>query len=673
MKYYANSFFVFTACCICLFLVFPTSTFSQQNFTTVKEGKFQLTSNLSGSANYSYFIDKSKRIYQGPFYFNSSKTDSSESNLVNGIELSGFYKDGLKNDNWTFSQMQLQNDGVGIAVREPKYAIVNASSGVDFHIQAKFDKGQAKGKWSAGKFKIDKGVVIDTLFFAEANFAKNQFVGALISKRKKDEIKGLFDDNGFFNGVWVFTHQNGLIHEERVYSEGVLVDHIIRKNGIEYHLEHVGLDYTVPSDTVDLSIVEMNKDYFDILVQTNMKDASSKGSVLSVKESNDIIRSSNEFLKKSIISFSKAEGIDFWGETSGSSKLFLPKLKVKKFPLSTEEKEIITNALLKLDESEKIIKDYMSDPQVEISRNAYQDVALFYEVFKISEVELNKLKNIFKSLNTPAYEFINREDVFKSLLININYPKVVRYLYAGNKVEDSVAFPLNRSTNSLSIESLYEHALQLNSFIGQKQQKIQPIVERNRQQAQIADKEALLVAYKDSISVMYTNQNTLEDFNYYHQLFGDDIIKVTERRFAKYGSKPVNERIEKVDEVIACFDYLKSDMFDELIALNKKIARLEEVYTRTVWNPFTFTDMDEIVKERVYDAYKDVLLPFLITDFENSLACENVEQKMKNFDLLYIKMRELREQDTKDLERSLRRVSNPQSILVLFELNLNLN
>lgn len=673
MKHCANSFLVVTACYICLFLVFPLSIFSQDNFITVKEGNFQLTPHLMGSANYSYFIDKSKRIYQGPFYFNSSKTDSSESNLVNGIEISGFYKDGLKNDSWTVSKMQLQNDGDGIAIREPKYAIINTTSGMDIRVQAMFDNGEANGKWSAGNFEIDKGVVVDTLFFAEANFAKNQFVGALISKRKKDEIKGLFDDNGFFNGVWVFTNQNGLIREERVYSEGVLVDHTIRKNGIEYHLEHVGLDYSAVSDTFDLSIVEMNKDYFDILVQTNMKDASSKGSMLSVKESNDIIRSSNEFLKKSLTSFSEDGEIDFWGDTDGSSKLFLPKLKVKKFPFSMKEKEIITNALLKLDESEKVIKDYMSDPQVEISRNAYQDVALFYEIFKISEVELNKIKNIFKSLNTPAYEFINREDVFKSLLMHINYPKVVSYEYAGNKVEDSVAFPLNRSINSLSIESLYEHVLQLNSFIGQKQQKIQPIVERNRKQAQIADKEALLVAYKDSISVMYTNQHTLEDFNYYHQLFGDDIIKVTERRFAKYGSKPVNERIEKVDEVLACFDYLKSDMFDELIALNKKIDRLEEVYTRTVWNPFTFTDMDEIVKERVYDAYKDILLPFLITDFENSLACENVEQKMKNFDLLCIKMRELREQDTKDLERSLRRVSNPQSILVLFELNLNLN
>lgn len=662
MKYYAKSFFVFTACCICLFLVFPTSTFSQQNFTTVKEGKFQLTRNLSGSANYSYFIDKSKRIYQGSFYFNSSKTDSSESNSVNGIELSGFYKDGLKNDNWIVSQMQLHNDGDGIAVRDPKYAIVNTSSGIDFNIQAKFDKGQAKGKWSAGKFKIDKGVVIDTLFFAEANFVKNQFVGALVSSNEEYEVSGQLTENGFFTGVWTFKFKGNKIIEKRQFEEGVLIKHFVVSDGKELSLNHYGLDLSFDSENEDWDTLLLNEDYLSILKYVKAAEINDNKSL------SEIVEKSNDFLLKSITSFN---GFDFsiWNNTEGSDDLIFPKIKVRKFPYEDDEKSKIEIANEKLSSCESIIEDYLSDPQVSISKYSIENVSLYYSAYQIYQVELAKLRRLWNVLSSESAQYLNKTEFIPVVFSGTVFPAIVNYTFNDEVKSKEINFPQSLSIQEISIENLVKHIFEIDSCLQNKSSIISPILKDSKKRAEIADNEEVLVLKKDSIVKVFGDFYNSISFNTYHARYAENVIKYVEDEFKKYAQKPVEERIVEIESKLACFQGF-IDFYDFLDAFPKKINEIELLYTRTVWNPFTFTDMDEIVKERVYNAYDKIIIPYLLNELEGSESCSKIDKRMRDFSIVFNRMNVLRNEDTQVLESRLKRMTNAEDVLRAFELNV---
>lgn len=662
MKHYANSFLVVTACYICLFLVFPLSIFSQHNFITVKEGNFQLTPHLVGSANYSYFIDKSKRIYQGPFYFNSSKTDSSESNLVNGMEISGFYKDGLKNDSWTVSKMQLQNDGDGIAVREPKYAIINTTSGMDIRVQAMFDNGEANGKWSAGNFEIDKGVVVDTLFFAEANFVKNQFVGSLISKNEEYEVSGQLTENGFFTGVWTFKFKGNKIIEKRQFEDGVLIKHFVVSDGKELNLNHFGLDLSFDSENEDWDTLLLNEDYLSILKYVKAAEINDNKSL------SEIVEKSNDFLLKSITSFN---GFDYsiWNNTEGSDNLIFPKIKVRKFPYEDDEKSKIEIANEKLSSCESIIEDYLRDPQVSISKYSIENVSLYYSVYEIYQDELAKLRRLWNVLSSESAQYLNKTEFIPIVFSGTLFPAIVNYTFNDEVKSKEINFPQGLSNQELTIERLVKHIFEIDSCLQNKNSIISPILKDSKKRAEIADNEEALVLNKDSIVKLFGNFYNSSSSNTYHAMYADNVIKYVEDEFKKYAQKPVEERIVEIESKLAYFQGF-IDFYDFLDAFPKKINDIKLLYTRTVWNPFTFTDMDEFVKERVYNAYDKIIIPYLLKELEGYESCSKIDKRMRDFSIVFNRMNVLRNEDTQVLESRLKRMMNAEDVLRAFELNV---
>jgi hypothetical protein len=80
--------------------------------------------------------------------------------------------------------------------------------------------------------------------------------------------------------------------------------------------------------------------------------------------------------------------------------------------------------------------------------------------------------------------------------------------------------------------------------------------------------------------------------------------------------------------------------------------------------------MQETVKERVYNAYYNQVLPFVLSELNRQLSCNEIEKGRATISKLFNRMKELREQDTKDLERAIRRANEPSQ---LFNLLMNTN
>jgi hypothetical protein len=133
----------------------------------------------------------------------------------------------------------------------------------------------------------------------------------------------------------------------------------------------------------------------------------------------------------------------------------------------------------------------------------------------------------------------------------------------------------------------------------------------------------------------------------------------------------LNDKIENLELLNSCFKSF-IELYEVLDEFPKQQKELDSLYTRTVWNPFTYTDMDEVVKERIYNAYNKVLFPHLMNEVENQISCETIDKILHDIPAVIERLKQLRNEDTKDIEKELRRENDPQVIKEALRMELQL-
>lgn len=634
--------------------------------TETKEDSITISNDFKGIVTFETFKKDGEVIKHKSYQLNADRLDPSSSDYFNKLSLKGDYNENDRDKAWKFSYKKLAPSK---SVKIEDYKVVQLGTGEEYVINANFRKGKAEGEWNVANRIINNSSVDTATFKAQTQFKNNTILGELKSSCDSIDIRGQINDEGFFDGEWIFYHKNDAdksLSEHRMYEEGVLVAHRIKIEDETFDVNHVGLDKTADGEDELWEEVNINRDYFNIIFKTNF---GVENDALSLDETNQLIGKSNAFLKYSIFSFGRFNEINIWQIDDGKD-IEYPKLKVRKFPYSDEEKKQITEALKEIKESKKTVKNYLDDPQVDINKHSYREVALYFEIYSKIVDELDQLENVFNLFNHPSYAYINREKIIPYVFDGINYPDSVSFEYDDKKTTASVDFPQDLNSKEATFDRLFKAVQEINDFIEDKDEIVSPIIERNKKRAEIADQEELAIDKRDSVINLFSNKHSSENFNDYHKRFKTKVIDFTKEAFKRYAQQEIEKRIEAIDGLLNCFDAF-INLYEKLESLPEKEAYIKELYTRTVWNPYTFTDMDETVKERVYNAFEKQILPHIIDDLYQSVNCEKVTVKTENIQLAYDKMKSLREQDTKQIEREIKRENDISKIIKAFSLSLN--
>ena len=635
--------------------------------TETVEDSITISEHLEGIITYDQYERQGEVIKHKNYLITADKLDRQDTNYFNKLVLEGTYHKNDRDKNWEYSFKRLTPSK---SAKIDGYKVVQLGDGNEYVIKAKFDKGNANGDWEVFKRLISNSEIDTTTFKAKTAFKENTFLGTFESVCDSIEINGRIDELGFFDGEWIFHQKKDAkktVSEHRIYEEGVLVEHRIQIDGNTFKVKHVGLDKTIGGEDEIWEEVNVSEDYFNIIFKTNFGVESD---ALSLEETNDLIGKSNAFLKYSIFSFGKHDDVNIWKIDDGKDIVY-PKLKVRKFPYTDEEKEQIEGGLKLIKESTEIIEDYLNDPQVDINRYNYKEISLYYEIYKVYNRELKKLKNVFEKLNLYTYEYVNRDKILPYLLKDgIQYPDEITYEYDDQKLSEAYEFPEGISSDNRSIKKMNLHLEAINNSLIETKKQVEPIIEKNRKRAEIAEKESELVKKRDSIIDLFNDKENREDYNTYHESFKEDVNAFIMDRFKTYANKDVEERLDKTQFVIDCFKTIGT-LYSKLVDLEEKKERIEESYKREVWSPVTYTYMTETIKERIYNAYKNYLLDKVVDDIKKSIGCEKLDEKMENISILYKEMMAIRDRDTSKEERALRRVKDADKILSILNIKLN--
>jgi hypothetical protein len=641
--------------------------FLNSNAQMVKNQDFFLKDSTAGKASYEVSKNKRKDSKNGKFEFNHTQIDTL-TKIIKSISFAGNFQDNIKNKDWKFSSTELIS-GKSSVVKD--YELVRETSGTEFMIQGNFVNGKADKKWSVVKHQVVNSVVGDTIFYLKTQFNQGHLTGDLTSYNDRLSIKGQFDGKSLVDGHWIMnhkTHPNVKVSENRIYENGVFKSHFFMIDNQQVLVKHVGLDVIPDLENEVWVDFPVSQEYFNIISFANT-GYNIENQKLSSAAMDSLVELTNEITQRALVSFGNYRGTQVWDLLEGSQSFEYPIFKLRKFEFTVEEKKAIKETTAIINKMQSKIDLYLNNPQLDIILFTYKELNKYHEWIKIHEREIKKLITLKKQINHTGFEFINRNDFFEIINPKLDFPKQFSYQFKDE------TFTSENSMNSLEIIQKYDwKALQKNIEIVHQDldatlEKAQTFLSKYKKQTALLSLEKLLIEKRDSVYTLFNIQSKNEGFNEYHSKISPLIVEFTNQNFTEYASKSLEEKKETIDSHVQCMDNVLT-LYEKWKDIPRRLARLDELYTRTTFNPYTFTNMDERVKARLYETYEEILLPYFLEPKSLVLDCENILASAYNFEILYKKMVDFREQDTKILERQLRRVKDPKELIEILNLDI---
>jgi len=663
-------------------LSFPTlavSTFLLLNMNAltgqhIYEGPYRIASGIEGVANFQFQRAQNDTILNGEFAFSSTSKSNENDELLIGLEFSGQYNRGKKHDKWKFRHKQFESKKEPVIIG---YDIVKPGTGKDYHITGEFQNGLANGQWKVLYQSIAGGNVLDTLLSTRAQFREGHFTGNVSGIAHGASLQGGFNSEGMLHGDWEIRHvldDGMLLSEHRVYSHGIFIRHYFIFLGQQFEVYHVGLD-SEENDGEVWKDVPLTSTYFDVILksmsQVKSDDDIAVPNELTGEKGKDFISKTNTLISEILFSYSTYNQTKIWDELAGSQPISAGMMRMRVMPYSDEELKQLNKAIELYEDAQKIIQAFFKDPQVDISRHAYKEINFFSEVLHRYNSSSKELGGLARLLADSAFLYVDREVIFETLAPDIEYPDSVTYTFKDETHVEFFDFPEIAKINGYA-SYLHDHLSVIHMDLIQIEEQISSTLEQYKKQSQLSEKEEYLVQKRDSIIELYSGKLKSDKHNQFHQSIAPRIIDLTNEYFKSYAELTLENKVSGIDNRLNCYDKI-FELYTVLERLPLRLDHLNELYTRTIWNPYTLTNMDERIKERVYKAYELEILPYILNDLYTNISCENIHQKAKNIPTLYKRMQEIREIDTRSEDRELRRSKSIEQTLEILQIEVSIN
>ncbi len=652
-------------------LSLPTESMCQ----TRHSGPYIWGDELQGSVEYSYRILSGDTVLNGPWHFTASWKDTTATDAVHSLEVHGQYdQQGLMTGPWTYSNKRLQFSSEPVV---KGFQVVHDASGVEYKVVGRFENGLANGNWSV----VDRSIVdtepVDTLYMANAVFADGRYAGAISGRWDGMRFSGTATGSGMLHGDWVFEHQfsdGRMLQEHRIHEEGILAFHYFDLGKERYVVRHVGMDNTVDMENEIWEDMRVGRPYFRI-IQYSAFTLDQAGSVAQgpVMDSTvHYLEAANTALREALTAFASHHEKPLWNSLTGAQPVDRPTVRVRRYPFAAQEAERLQRNAQRRAGGQAIIDDFFNDAQVDVARHSDEEISMLYEVMRLYRNGLGSLEHAVTVLADPIIEYLDRDVLLPYLLPELSYPDSITFSFKDKRTIRAYDMPPPVNRSAAGPEALDIHMEETYADLQRIRTRVDVILEKYRDESMLVGKEERLVAQRDSIIALFGDEAPQDDRNAYHASVAESMKALAEQEFEAYAALSADEKIARIDTLIACFAEVITT-YQRLARLPLRLQSLDELYTRSIWNPYTFTFMEERVKGRVYQAFEEVVLPYVLEDMRQHVRCGRMDTKQDNLVQLYRRMQALREQDTKDMAKQLRRVNDPLLLIELLGVTVDLN
>ncbi len=616
-------------------LLLPTLFYGQE--TQFYKGPLQV-GNYRGEAAYDYNIVNNDTLFDGSFRIQRSNLEALVKKEDVSFSIQGNFEKNIPTGSWKFQFNTFQSNSKS-TVQDYQY-VVNVS-GMQRMASGVLKKGKPDGKWICTTQQIENSEIDKIKFKSVISFDNGIPQQSFTIENEQQELVGRFLRNGVAHDEWtLFSDKELNTTESWFFNEGLLesitsyVDGKTREIKI-HSLESQNETKIISLDTTYLEILKIK------LLKEDSKKISNSGMIGLLGQNDRFYQDINRIL------------------SNLSTASFSPKFKVKipYFPIDQVARTTLDAIVDRYKKSREISDALLNNTQLTILKLSDENVRSSEESIQvISDKILDPLERFEKLHTDKMLSYISREELISKIWPNgIPDAKSIK-----NTTSKELKYKLTNATNALdAVDHLTKETLK---YLGDTKKILESkIIKREQEQEAIALEKKMIAQRNyldeltdsllvDTIPMAYVN--TLQNLK-----------KSIEEKLSTYSSiKSAQQKLEYAKELVYCFE--KQDQVGKTIAmLPKQQYAIKSKYQDAVWNPFTATIMNELIKKKLIAAYENVLIPFFLKKIEEGLPCEKTEHWINLVNTTYDRMVTLRDKDTRKLERKLKKEENPQLIL----------
>ena len=594
------------------------ASYGQQQFL----GKFDLAGH-SGQAEFYYTLADGDTLITGPFKFYSGGIDDLLDKEGMYFHVEGNFNEGLPMGSWRFQFGQLSG---GDELRLTGNTLQTQISGTLHTIHGAFDRGLLTGPWVSAVQHIVNSEVEVERFHSRFEFEGNRPKHSFSIENDDLSLMGLFLRDGFAHDTWeLFVDAASNTLEEWRFDEGWLRS---IKNADEPEIPIFRKD-TVP-------VVEMNIDerYVRLIKARSFLDRGDSLNSDGILDLLAINAEHYEMVNRMIAAVSPVHSVR-------------PELKVKayEYPLDESELQALAHIKDEYDSNWYHVERLLRNKQIQLLRLA--DPHVDSTLKQLEHVESTWLLPLGKILDYQHYR----------ILKNIERSALIDQLWNNQTWNEGITKPTASGLRGVAhiaeqitarIEQLTE-SLDEKLFVKVKQDELDQL------EVQMIEKVEIMNRHIDSL--MEVSELSVQE---QHRVISS---RVNERLKLYAGMEDIDKKTGYARSTLMCIEDMKM-LADNLSRLQVTKSEILSLYKDKVWNPFTSTLMEETVKKELVEAYTDVLIPYIHRQ-ANDVSCATAGKTIALLERIHARMIDLREEETRKLERKLKKDMPAEQVLRL--------
>jgi len=609
----------------------------------------------NGTAHYSLkFEAPGDSLPDGAYVF-SAVTQDADSTLV-FRKITGEYDQGTANGKWEFQRVELKPSGSPFA---SDFEIIQPAVGSETNLETSYTNGVPTGKWSLSQRVANEASPTATIAVSGfVNLSEATPTGSFEYRNAACKVMGAFDQDGKLHGTWTiaFDQANFQAIETREYRSGLLIRHTLNRADANYELINDSL-FIEPSNDQALRVFDFGRLPTAVLLKRVRHEEAAV----------DVVRRSDAAIAEALEFFGIGFNSPVFQLGDGMAKVNPVQVGFRQFPILKEEKTLNTKIANTAQEILRESEGFLTSPTVEIARMSNKDLARqCAEIETLLEVSHGMLQ-LCMELDDEELSFVDRNAWFKANYTAPTWPSSFTFDFD----ESAQTFPFVTFTPLANVTNRTALLQALNLLYDQVRSTIDTMVvqlQLAERDTYLAQREEGLILRRDSLINVFSDQ-TLPQTNQYHLQVARSVQNSLETAFEQYAKSDMGLKGAEVDALEQCLQYTEG-LHDALSKLPLRIDRIDREYTRSVWNPYTYTFMEEVQKERIYKAYNQFILPHFISEINASASCHAYEAIPRLLIALHDRLVQLLNEDTAQVEKDLRRVSSPIEAAAILQITL---
>lgn len=602
-------------------LLLPTALHAQS--TKTYEGRTDHNNQSYIVRVFDYYIENKDTILNGPYLLESfSKIPDTAKVFTDqhtSIQLE--FKKNVPDGDAFVKTFHFFEDGNHRKIED--YNMISSLSGLSIETRGSFKKGQPTGKWETLHKQIEKGRVVENLVLLIVKYDKNGNLTGDFNFNSKPyslNVSGSFGNDSFIDGkVKIESKQKITLN----FDQGLLTGLELNGNKIED-----GFSQDAGSN---LESVELSKDFVRIIVHRSglefKNDSVSKFEL-------ENLRDNLSFMVSSFATVTLNETL-IQNQMGKSLPKTMPYIRLPRFDYIDGEKE-------KLEELESItgrmmwhIDTFISHSPFALAAYADKDVAWNIGKLKIIKEQLAKIKKKTGEYQDPHFMYVDRNKYFedsKGELLKEKLSKKVDFKEEKLLLE----IELNYTVDKGYVAAYTEYVEQLIETANDAMTEVAKKVKAKRTEEKLDNLDKDIVGKKEELA------DLIQDFSQTFYSSGvtydymESYNKVMNKLLEKYADAKSVDKISVGKEVMECLDKLieSFENTSKLIEMHKKI---HDEYHENELNPVTWTRMEVSSYERLYNAYKDKLIPYISSNLfpgEDKDLCHTFLENLKNYEIV---------------------------------------